>query len=483
VAAPPTSNSFQQSAGSSGGSGAGGSGAGGRSGGGGRQNNRSNNNNNNNNHNNGGGRGGRHSNQHHEEGRGGGGGRGGGRGRGGRGGRDNRGGGGGGTHVRVIVKDARLLDTTGAGDTPAQKAVTRISARDFLKLRLEYLDAPTVTTTTVTTDDDTPSSSSSPWEPHVACAWTSETRLEELLALSSKAIELGDVSKDTPKQKETAPALEDCKPLEVNDETRWKPKTLQDDAEKKEGGADGDGDDKDATMEEIMNKALLILNKVSWTTLDRLTNTFIQDTQLAEKEDVRRAIIEMLVHKANTQPHFGPMYAQLCAIISKQVKPFKKELLSQCQKEFEMDTEHKIAKATLGVTDIDEQAYHATLVKKAYVGHMKFLGELYTRDVVKLSIMMHCLEELLKEEDNEENLECFAKLMTTMGHKLDDHAKQKNKPFDWSRVQMLRASSSKISSRIKFMLQDLLELKNNSKLYIYIHIYTYSSPVESGSRE
>lgn len=428
MATPPPASSLQQAAGA------------GRSGGGGRQNNSTG-------RGGGRGRGGNHQNNNNNDGGGrGGGGRGGGRGRGG-GGRNNGGGrdqgrgggGGGGKHVRVIIKDVQLLDSTGAGDTPAQKAVTRIPARVFLKLRLQYLEPP-----------------SESFAPHAACTWVSDTRLEELQALSSKAIELGDVSKKNPSQNETAPALEDCKPLQVNNETRWKPKLMQGEEEKEKD------DEKDNTMEEIMNKALLILNKVSWTTLERLTEKFIDDTQIAEKEDVRKAIIEMLVHKANTEPHFGPMYAQLCTIISKQIKPFKKELLSQCQKEFEMDTEHKIAKATQGVDDPDEQAYHAALVKKAYVGHMKFLGELYKRDVVKLSIMMHCLEELLKEENNEENLECFASLMTTMGHKLDDHAKQKKQPFDWSRVEVLR-TSSKISNRIKFMLQDLLELKQNSK--------------------
>ena len=102
----------------------------------------------------------------------------------------------------------------------------------------------------------------------------------------------------------------------------------------------------------------------------------------------------------------------------------------------------------------------------AYVGHIKFLGELYKRDVVKLAIMMYCLDELLKDEEDEENLECFAHLMTTMGEKLDGHAKQNNKPFDWDKVVSLR-NSSKISNRIKFLLQDLLDLKDNRKLILH----------------
>merc|ERR1711935_458149 len=109
---------------------------------------------------------------------------------------------------------------------------------------------------------------------------------------------------------------------------------------------------------------------------------------------------------------------------------------------------------------VEKIQYHSMLIRKAYVGHIKFLGELYLRDVVKLTVMTYCLDELLKDESNEENLECFAHLMTTMGEKLVGHSKKKNnKPFDWGQVLVL-SKSVNISNRIKFMFQDLLELKD-----------------------
>ena len=369
--------------------------------------------------------------------------------KGGGGGSGGGSGGGGGNNVqRVIIKNVELIESTGMGETPAQQAVTRIPARILLNMRLKFIEPP-----------EEPGL----FTPHLACHWTAENRLAELLALSQRAIELGDVSKKSPPIHETAPPLEECKPLQVNEETRWKPKLMKEASTV--GAVDGEETNQQSeeeTTEQVVAKALLILNKVSWTTLEKLTIQFMEDTKLAEDEMVRKAIIDMLVHKANTEPHFGPMYAQLCATIAKQVKPFKKELLSQCQKEFEVDTAHKIAKAIEGVDDPDEQNYRAQLIRKAYIGHMKFLGELYKRDVVKLAIMMYCLDELLKEEENEENLECFVSLMTTMGEKLDDHAKQNNKPFDWGKVNLL-STSSKISNRIRYLLQDLLDLKERGK--------------------
>lgn len=365
-----------------------------------------------------------------------GGGRGGGRGRGGRNNRNNNHS----NHQRMFHKDVQLLNERGVGNTKEQRLVTRLSAREFMRLRLEYLKI---------TD-------SVPFNPHEQCHWTDEDRVEVIQSSSMRVIELGDVSENN--DPVTAPPIEDCVPLDVNEDTRWKSKAMQ----KKAAILDEEDVPPPETTEDILSKIRLILNKISLTTLDRLTGTFIETGQVATNADVRKEVIHLLIQKSQMEHHFGPMYAELCAKIAKQIKPFKKELLAQCQKEFEIDTAHKIAKATEGVTDKDEIEYHSTLIRKSYVGHIKFLGELYKRDVVKLVIMMYCLDELLKDEEDEENLECFAHLMTTMGEKLDGHAKQNKKPFDWDRVVSLR-QSKKISNRIGFLMQDLLDLKNNGR--------------------
>jgi len=381
------------------------------------RNSQNNDNDNNNNSGRGGGRGGR-------------GGRGRGRGRGGRG-NDNR------NSQRIYHKDIQLLTTTGLGKTKEQQRVKRINNREFMRLRLEYLEP----------------SDSIPFNPHEQCHWVDENRVEVIKLSSLKAMELGDVSKNRP---DKAPAADDVAPLAKNEETRWKSKAMKENR----GLLDEVEEKPPETTEEIVAKTRLILNKVSWTTLDRMTDQFMETAQIETNEDVRKVVIHLLIQKSQREHHFGPLYANLCAIIAKKFKPFKKELLTQCQHEFDQNTAEKIAEATKGMTDKDEIEYHTLLIRKEYLGHMKFLGELYKRDVVKLAIMTYCLDELLKEEENEDSIECFAELMTTMGAKLDGHAKKNNKPFDWDRVVALR-KSNKISNRIKFLLQDLLDLKNN----------------------
>ena len=67
---------------------------------------------------------------------------------------------------------------------------------------------------------------------------------------------------------------------------------------------------------------------------------------MKEHESIRGKCISLLIKKAQMEQHFGHMYAQLCTIISKDFKPFKKALLAQCQEEFEIDTAHTIEHAT-----------------------------------------------------------------------------------------------------------------------------------------
>lgn len=358
-------------------------------------------------------------------------------------------------HQRIVIKDVQLLEVTGTGGTPAQKAVKRISAKILIMARTKYLEAPGADANGVEL-----------FQPHTECRWTDDDRAEIINQSSMKVMELGDVSKNpnakSKNNKDTAPPLEECKPLVVNEETRWKSKAMK----KSPSSANLETTDKDeeSNAKAVANKALLILNKISWTTMDRLTKQLVDETKLVENEEVKKELISTLIGKAQTEQHFGPMYAQLCSIISKEFKPFKKDLLEQCQGEFETDTAEKIAVATKTTDgtpmDNEEVQYHSMLIRKAYVGHIKFLGELYLRDVVKLSVMTYCLDELLKDESSEENLECFVHLMTTMGEKLVGHSKKKNnKPFDWGHVLML-SKSANISNRIKFMFEGLLELKD-----------------------
>ena len=142
-------------------------------------------------------------------------------------------------------------------------------------------------------------------------------------------------------------------------------------------------------------------------------------------------------------------------------------LLTQCQVEFEKDTSKKVQEMIAGIENKEERDYQAALVKKNYLGHMRFIGELYKNDMIKIDIMLWCLKTLL--EDDEEQLECFVKLMTTSGGSLEQQAlalEAAGKPASWEQLQECWTTVGQFatkgpSSRIKFMLQGLLELRDN----------------------
>lgn len=373
---------------------------------------------------------------------------------------------------RGKVVPTELLNP-GEGSSDVEKAVKRISVFDILAIRLENLAAP------------------SSWEPPAACHWNTPTREAEIEEIAKADRIGGDVSKQERRRKkenpnDTAPALEDCKPLEVNDETRWKAKVFD--------GKEGETDEAES-KEEILRRALLILNKLSLTKFDKLSDDFI-NCGISRDIDCLTGAVGLIVTKAQEEQHFSSMYAGLCLKMSKtpmegidegtkKGKKFKKILLERCQSEFETDAATKVKEATKDITDAEEIEYHTNLIKKHYLGHMRFIGELYNGDLISIKIMLFCLPTLLKGESDdssnevdEEKIECFAKLMTVIGSSLEQQSEAmrsvgktdaaENLAECWKSVEIMAGKRAgegpKISNRIKFMLQDLLEMKAKGKI-------------------
>jgi len=329
-------------------------------------------------------------------------------------------------------------------------------------------------------------------KPPLTVLWDTPTRISEIEELSKAPRIGGDVSRSNKKKgggggrggnsnsHDTAPALEDCKPLEVNDETRWKAKVM-----------DGKRATTDESAEDVIKKAMLILNKLSLTKFDKLSDEFINCGIGRDLECLTEAV-NLIVKYAHEQQHFSSMYARLCLKLAntsmegiderpKKGKKFKKILLERCQTEFETDTATKIKEATEGITDKEVIEYHAGLIKKHYLGHMRFIGELYKGDLISIKIMLVCLPALLKGENeelvneiDEEKVECFSKLMTVIGSSLKQQSESMKSAGKtnaaqsladcWKIVEVLagkrKGESPNISNRMKYMLQDLLEMRS-----------------------
>lgn len=330
--------------------------------------------------------------------------------------------------TRASEKDLskiHLLDS-GSGATDQEKAVVRIAASTFLSCRLQYMNPPAEN-----------------FKPHEKALWSgpSEARMDKI--------------------RSEMDVLWNYAPLSVNEETRWKPKVMI---------GEDDAANRVEQEQEQLRKAFAILNKISWTTLDKLSVQFMEALGLDKKEatlsiDVVKQCMTLIVEKAMLEPHFAELYATFSAKISNVHKIFKKSLLALCQEMFELTDKEPELSADL---DSAERQFELNKSRKKSIGLMHFIGELYKLGLIRGEIMISCLNRLLVFDD-EERLECFARLMTTIGNRLheehdDDRPEMKE---IWEQTYSMAGKSKNKdgprapSTRIKFLLQDLIELKQN----------------------
>jgi translation initiation factor 4G len=81
--------------------------------------------------------------------------------------------------------------------------------------------------------------------------------------------------------------------------------------------------------------------------------------------------------------------------------------------------------------------------------------------------MHDCINRLLKQESDEENLECLCKLLSTIGKDIDKPAAARQMKEHFEKLEKIINKNKKtpiISTRIKFMIQDVLELRNVSEI-------------------
>lgn len=95
-------------------------------------------------------------------------------------------------------------------------------------------------------------------------------------------------------------------------------------------------------------------------------------------------------------------------------------------------------------------------------GNIRFIGELYKLGMLTDRIMHQCIGKLLREK-HEDSYECLCKLVSTIGEKLERSGKTGNENLDQVFVDLKKLVRDKsISSRIRFMVLDLIELRANS---------------------
>ncbi|KAJ1918832.1 hypothetical protein H4219_002371 [Mycoemilia scoparia] len=250
-------------------------------------------------------------------------------------------------------------------------------------------------------------------------------------------------------------------------ENRWKPSRQADKA------------GENSTIEVVERQTKILLNKLTPDNFEQVSNDIIDVANKSKEESdghiLRRAVI-IIFEKATDEPTFSATYAQLCKKMITSIDPeivdknvltkdgrylsggllVRKYLLNRCQEGFDLGWKVDMP------DDIESDEYYkAAKIKRQGLGLIQFIGELFLLDMLTLKIMHECVKRLLSNinDPEEEEIESLAKLMTTIGKKFDTEDAAEVIDVYFERIRLLSVNK-KLSSRIRFMLKDVIDLRS-----------------------
>uniref|UniRef100_A0A3P8W7K9 Eukaryotic translation initiation factor 4 gamma 3 n=1 Tax=Cynoglossus semilaevis TaxID=244447 RepID=A0A3P8W7K9_CYNSE len=252
-------------------------------------------------------------------------------------------------------------------------------------------------------------------------------------------------------------------------ENAWKP------------GMKKEGQPEDPDMQktqDLFRKVRSILNKL---TPQKFNQLMTQVTELTiDTEERLKGVIDLVFEKAIDEPSFSVAYGNMCRCLATLRVPttdkpaitvnFRKLLPNRRQKEFEKDKvddvvfERKQKELDSAATvpekpnRLQEELEEAKdKARRRSIGNIKFIGELFKLKMLTEAIMHDCVVKLLKNHD-EESLECLCRLLTTIGKDLDFEKAKPRMDQYFNQMEKI-VKERKTSSRIRFMLQDVIDLR------------------------
>ncbi|XP_063696233.1 eukaryotic translation initiation factor 4 gamma 2 [Culicoides brevitarsis] len=174
------------------------------------------------------------------------------------------------------------------------------------------------------------------------------------------------------------------------------------------------------------------------------------------------------------------MYAQLCKRLSIEAPNFETNndscctflrlLVNNCRDKFENRAIHfeNIINSSSVLTDDDEEKRN--IAKAKMLGNVKFIGEIFKLGMLGETHLHKMLRSLLQKgsrqnptlEERCDDLECLAQILKTCGKQLD--ASQGKNLMDqyFEHVERKIQTNSYYPARIRFLLRDVIELRNNN---------------------
>jgi MIF4G domain/eIF4-gamma/eIF5/eIF2-epsilon len=258
--------------------------------------------------------------------------------------------------------------------------------------------------------------------------------------------------------------------------------------------------------DEVTAKVKSVRAQLNKLTLEKFDKIFAQIVELdISNLDVLRGIVKEIFEKTLTEPMFAGMYSELCRRLNSHYEAsgvayadengrelsFRKVLLTNCREEFvrfadsekveaaEASAEAEAVGKSSAVVDVASAdadvvknvkakvAGEAMEAKKRMLGNVRFIGELYKKDLLSENIIhVHCIAPLLRRSihrHEDDVIEALCNLLSRTGKKLSESVNKEarqnmTKYFD----SLDRLSKDHtLPARTRFMLQDLAEQRKN----------------------
>ncbi|XP_071522944.1 eukaryotic translation initiation factor 4 gamma 1-like isoform X2 [Panulirus ornatus] len=207
---------------------------------------------------------------------------------------------------------------------------------------------------------------------------------------------------------------------------------------------------------EVYRRMLGILNRVTQQSL----GVFLEQARELPLSDPTHLphILSLLLEKSQDEPMFAPIYARLCRDLSVSAG-IQRDLTTACEAHF-MENYQQL----LHYNDIFEGPISSQLVdeeilaRKRFVGHLKFMSELYKVGVMSSNQIAVMAETLLQHGDDR-SLEGLCRLLSFAGLGLSQsHEGLVNQSCTYLEN---RLGDGSLNLRLRFLTQDTLDLRAN----------------------
>ncbi|BAO40796.1 eukaryotic initiation factor 4F subunit p150 [Kluyveromyces marxianus DMKU3-1042] len=270
---------------------------------------------------------------------------------------------------------------------------------------------------------------------------------------------------------------------------RWVPKSKMKKAEVKlapDGTEIYDAEDVSRKMKSLLNKLTLEMFEPISDDIMKIAN----QSKWQEKGETLKIVIEQIFYKACDEPYWSSMYAQLCGKVVKDLDDSIKDsetpdktgshlvlhyLVQRCQEEFQKGWTDKLPTnedgSPLKPELMSDEYYKMAAAKRRGLGLVRFIGFLYRSNLLTSRMVFFCFKRLMKDIQNsptEDTLESVCELLETIGEQFENARIQVTADAVIEGSSLLDTlfeqikdviKTGEISSRIKFKLLDIVELR------------------------